>query len=149
MSLAAKKVRSFSPISNIPDCGNCSVSFHGSWHTRGHYSNQGFCAAIEIDTGLVLDYQLYERVRNKCIRWTEEKKAEQPEDYAEFSAKNQSECIANYKGSSQSMQSAGTLEIWAKSVSKNQLAYTTYTGDGDSSSSYLRLSERIPTIHSS
>ena len=75
MSLAAYKVRSFSPTSNIPDCGNCSVRFDGSSHTRGHYSNQGFCAAIEIDTGLVLDYQLYERVCNKCIRWIEEKKA--------------------------------------------------------------------------
>ena len=143
MSLAANKVRSFSPISNIPDCGNCSVSFDGSWHTRGHYSNQGFCAAIEIDTGLVLDYQLYERVCNKCIRWTEEKKAEHTEDYEEFWARHQSECPANFKGSSQSMESAGALEIWARSISKNQLAYTTYIGDGDSSS-FKRLSESNP-----
>ena len=59
MSLAANEIRSFSPISNVPNCKICSVSFDGSWHTRGHYSNQGFCAAIKIDTGLVLDYQLY------------------------------------------------------------------------------------------
>ena len=41
------------------------------------------------------------------------------------------------------MESAGTLEIWARSVSKNQLAYTNYIGDGDSSS-FKRLSESNP-----
>ena len=41
------------------------------------------------------------------------------------------------------MESAGALEIWARSVTKNQLAYTTYIGDGDSSS-YKRLSESNP-----
>ena len=41
------------------------------------------------------------------------------------------------------MESAGALEIWARCVTKNQLAYTTYIGDRDSSS-YKRLSESNP-----
>ena len=143
MSLAANEVRSFSPISNVPNYKNWSVSFDGSWHTRGHYSNQFFCAAIEIDRGLVLDNQLYERVCNNCIKWSEQRKTEQPDDYAQFWDTHQSECPANFKGGSQSMESAGSLEIWARSVIKNQLAYTTYIGDGDSSS-YKRLSESNP-----
>ena len=29
----------------------CAVSFDASWHRRGHYSNQGFAAAIDADFG--------------------------------------------------------------------------------------------------
>ena len=112
---------------------------------RGHYSNQGFAAAIEILSGKVLDYVLYERMCNKCIWWTEDLKNDKPEEYSEFWKKHCNECLANYSGSSQSIESAGALEIWGRSLEKHQLAYTTYVGDGDSSS-FKRLSESDPTI---
>ena len=76
MSMTAKEVRAKAESSNIPGCKVCAVSFDGSWHRRGHFSNQGFAGAIEVKTGKVLDYVLYERVCNKCIRWTEERKTD-------------------------------------------------------------------------
>ena len=32
---------------------NCTVSFDASWHRRGHFSNQGFAAVIESESGKV------------------------------------------------------------------------------------------------
>ena len=50
---------------------------------------------------------------------------------------------ANYSGTSQGMESSAALEIWARSVTKHSLTYTTYVGDGDSSS-FKRLRESDP-----
>ena len=104
MSMTTKEVRAKAESSNIPGCKVCAVSFDGSWHRRGHFSNQGFARAIEVKTGKVLDYVLYERVCNKCIRWTEER---------------------------------------GRKNDKHSLAYTTYVGDGDSSS-FKRLEQNNP-----
>ena len=80
---------------------------------------------------------------NKCIRWTDELKNDKPEEFSEFWKRHCNECLANYSGSSQSMESAGALEIWARSIEKHQLAYTTYVGD-EESSSFKRLSLSDP-----
>ena len=111
MSSAASHVYSTSEPSKIDNNKKCgAVSFDASWHRRGHYSNQGFAAAIEILSGKVLDYVLYERMCNKCIQWTEDLKNHKPEDYSEYWKKHCTECLANYSGSSQYMESAGALE---------------------------------------
>ena len=72
MSMTAKELRAKAESSNISGRKVCAVSFDASWHRRGNFSNRlGFAGAIEVKTGKVLDYVLYERVCNKCIRWTE------------------------------------------------------------------------------
>ena len=80
MSMTAKEVRAKAESSNIPGCKVCAVSFDGSWQRRGYFSNQEFAGAIEVKgkVGKVIDYVLYERVCNKCIKWTEERKKENP-----------------------------------------------------------------------
>ena len=143
MSKSAKLVRDTADTSNIPDCKNCTVSFDASWHQRGFYSKQGFAAAIEVNTCKVLDYVLHERVCNKCLRWTEERKKDNPDEYSEYWMKHSAECPANYSGTSQGMESSAALEIWDRSVTKHSLAYTTYVGDGGSSS-FKRLRESDP-----
>ena len=95
MSMSAKLVRDTADTSNIPDCKNCTVSYDGSWHQRGHYSNQGFAAAIEVYSGKVLDYVIYERVCSKCLKWTEERKKDDPDEYSEYWKKHSGECPAN------------------------------------------------------
>ena len=49
MPLAASEVRQRPDTqpSNIPGAFRCDVSFDASWYKRGHYSNQGFGAAID------------------------------------------------------------------------------------------------------
>ena len=44
------------------------VSFDATWYRREHYSFLGFAAAIEVFSGKVLAYVLYD-----CLRWTEER----------------------------------------------------------------------------
>ena len=58
MSTTASRVFASAEMSTITNVNKCTVSFDASWHQRGHYSNQGFAAAIEVDSGKVLDYVL-------------------------------------------------------------------------------------------
>ena len=136
MTLAAAQVRSRekSVISNIPGAYRCDVSFDATWHRRGHYSNQGFGAAIDIASNKVLDYVLYQRICRKCLSWPDERRTSQPEDYAAFLSDHHTACTANFSGSSQSMEGSAAVEIWKRSVERHNLVYSTYVGDGDSSS---------------
>ena len=136
MQLSAEAVR-YSPTatpSSIPGVVRCSVSFDATWHQRGHYSNQGFAAVIDSNSGKVIDYVLYDRVCYKCIKWPRERREREPEKYNLFWKEHAEHCLANYSGTSQSMETSAAIEIWGRSVEKNQLMYATYIGDGDSSS---------------
>ena len=136
MSLAAAEVRDRPSAieSNIPGAFKCDVSFDATWHRRGHYSNQGFGAAIDVVTNKVLDYMLYQRVCNKCLSWPEERRSNHPEEYSAFISEHKPTCPANFSGTSQAMEGSAAVEIWKRSVDKNKLVYSTYVGDGDSSS---------------
>ena len=112
----------------------CSVSFDASWHRRGHYSNQGFAAAIETEFGKVLDYNLYDRNCYSCSKWPESRRSSCPEEFEDYWAKHKTLCTSNYKGSSQSMESTAAIDVWSRSIKTHNLAYGTYIGDGDSSS---------------
>ena len=136
MRIAGKQAYSqASPVDDSPaGLRECAVSFDASWHRRGHYSNQGFAAAIETDFGKVLDYSLYDRVCFSCSRWPESRRISYPEEFLEFWDSHKDHCSANYKGTSQSMESSGAVDVWSRSIEKHSLAYGTYIGDGDSSS---------------
>ena len=136
MKLAARDVsRHIDSIpSNIDGAVRCNVSFDASWHRRGHYSNQGFGAVIDSVSGKVLDYDLLQRVCRKCLLWPEERRVSEPEEYASFSSEHEAVCTANFSGTSQAMEGAIAIKLWKRSVSQNQLVYSTYIGDGDSSS---------------
>lgn len=42
------------------------VTFVRIWHRRGHKSNFGNCAVIDLDTGLVLDYHVCSKLCPLC-----------------------------------------------------------------------------------
>ena len=135
MDLAADEVRCRLDAvhSVIEPCVRCDVSFDASWHRRGHYSNQGFGAAIDAISVKVLDFGIKQRVCKKCASWSEEKQAEFPEEYANFK-ENHTDCTINFTGTSQAMEGAIAVDLWRRSVQRNRLVYSTYIGDGDSSS---------------
>ena len=60
-----------------------------------------------------------------------------------FLALNTAVCTANFTGTSQAMEGAIAIKLWKRSIERNQLVYSTYIGDGDSSS-YKRLVESNP-----
>lgn len=43
------------------------VTTDGSWHERGHKSNFGIGAVIEMESGLLLDYEVCSKLCRKCI----------------------------------------------------------------------------------
>ena len=136
MSIAAEGVRARDDavISNIPGAFKCDVSFDATWHRRGHYSNQGFGAAVDAVSNKVLDYTLYQRICRKCSKWPIERQASEPDEYSTFMTEHRPLCTANFSGTSQAMEGSAAVEIWKRSVEQNQLVYSTYIGDGDSSS---------------
>ena len=136
MRIAGKQAYSQATPVTVSQSGlrDSAVSFDASWHRRGHYSNQGFAAAIDTDFGKVLDYALYDRVCYSCSKWPESRRSSCPDQYQDYWASHKDICVANYKGTSQSIESSGAVEVWRRSIDKHNLAYGTYIGDGDSSS---------------
>ena len=118
--------------SNIPGAFKCDVSFDATWHRRGHYSNQCFGATIDVVSNKVLER--YQRVCRKCLSWPQDICNSLQEEYEKFSSKHKSIYTANFSGTSQGMEGSAAVEIWKRSVLKDQLVYSTYVGDGDSSS---------------
>ena len=132
------------PVSeSVSGLRECAVSFDASWHRQGHYSNEGFSAAIDTDFGKVLDYSFYDRVCYQYSKWPYSRRNSSPEEFQEYWARHKDLCVANYKGTSQSMESSGAVDVWKRSIDTHNLAYGTYIGDGDSSS-FKNLMETDP-----
>ena len=112
MTISGQKVFSNSEPSSmvVPGTRECVVSFDASWHKRGHFSKQEFAAAIDSSTGKVLDYALYDRVCSLCSNCDENRKLQNPDEFAKFWGKHHTTCTDNYKGSSQTMETSAAHE---------------------------------------
>ena len=118
----------------VPGLRECIVCFDALWHRRSHFSNQGSVAAIDSETGKVLDYSLYDRMCYLCSKKDDDWKMQNPDEFAEFLYQHKNTYTANYNGTSQAMETSAALDIWKRSIAKHQLVYDTYIGDGDSPS---------------
>lgn len=110
------------------------VTFDGSWHKRGHKSNFGIGAVIDVDCGLVLDYEVSSKLCSQCDRKKQDllsKKITESE-YVYWLEEEHLHCDENYEGSSGAMEAAEAVEMWGRSKNYN-LLYKTFVSDGDSS----------------
>ena len=109
----------------------CVVSFDATWHRRGHYSNQGFTAAIEVYSGKVLDYVLtnmyainvsgVQRSARKTVR--------------KNSVNTGRSIQVSVRRTSLELVRLWSLQLpleFGLDPPVSSLAYTTYVGDGDS-----------------
>ena len=78
---------------------------------------------------LKVDYHIMTKKCKPCQVW--DKKKGTPE-YDKW--KTEHKCTINNKGSAGSMESAGAVAIFKRSVRKHKLRYKYYIGDGDSRS---------------
>ena len=102
-----------------------AVSIDGTWQKRyGHNSLLGATFVISIYNGCVLDYSI------KCKTCTVCKKNPNPSE--EWKKSHEPFCQINHRGSSGSMERDGALQMFLRSIDKNNLKYTEYIGDGDS-----------------
>ena len=109
-----------------------AVSVDGTWQKRGHSSKHGVVFIISSDTGGVLDFSIKTLHCSSCQMHQSDDK--QSEKYKTWYEKHAPDCTINFGGSSGAMESDAGVEMWLRSIKKNNLRYKTYIGDGDSSS---------------
>ena len=110
-------------IANVP------VTIDGTWQRRGHSSKNGVVFILSVRTGEVLDYIVKTKYCQKCIYHVKEKK--DSKSYEEWMKSHAKECCMNHKGPSGSMEAAGAVEMFLRSIETRSLRYTTFVGDGD------------------
>ncbi|XP_077494020.1 uncharacterized protein LOC144104733 [Amblyomma americanum] len=131
---SANSVRQLYRELNLDNPGNISVSFDGSWMTRGHSSRIGVGAVIELFTGLVLDYVVFSNFCAGCERGPKD-------DDPSYQAWSDSHlCQKNTDKKSGEMEVQAGLVLFERSWEKHGLRYTTVLSDGDSRT-FLALQE--------
>ena len=120
------------------DMGECGISLDGSWQKRGHTSHNGVVTAISLDTKKCLDVEVMSDKCKACQKWQNRvNDAKHPE----WKASHQ--CKINHTGSANSMEAAGALRIFERSLVSWGLKYKNMLGDGDSST-YNNIVESKP-----
>ena len=116
----------------LSDIFEVSVSVDGTWQKRYGYSSlHGVVFVVAIDTGEVLDYEIRSKVCFQC-KSKEHKKASA--EYQTWWESHRPVCEINHYGSAESMEKDAAVKMFLRSIAKHNLKYTTYVGDGDSSS---------------
>ena len=86
---------------------------------------------IAVRTGEVLDYSLKSLSCHECQSHEHDHK--DSDQYKKWLQKHRDYCHINHEGSSGSMEVAGAIEIFTRSIETRALKYTEFIGDGDSS----------------
>ena len=121
-----KESTSFQGEDSLTDC---TVSLDGSWQKRGHDSLNGVVTAINRVNDKVIDYHVMSKKCKVCQIWNKKKGSPEYDVW-----KTEPKCSINHKGSASSMESAGAIKIFQRSINNHKLRYNNYIGDGDSSS---------------
>ena len=110
-----------------------AVSVDGTWQKRyGFSSLLGVIFVISMDTGEVLDYEVKSKVCFECRSrslWPRDS-----DKYLHWYETHKDSCSINHRLSAEAMEKEAAVDIFKRSVTKQGLKYTTYVGDGDSSS---------------
>ena len=123
MSTAAAAIRKDDTVTDIV------ASFDGTWHKRGYVSLNGVVTCIERVNDKCIDVQVKTKDCKSCTFWEKKKGTAKYEIW-----KATHKCSTNHAGSASVMETAGTLEMFVRSIEKRKLRYITFIGDGDSSS---------------
>ena len=108
-----------------------TVTFDGSWMTRGHTSMYGIGCVIEVHTGLVLDLAVVSLYCQSCAHAKARYGGTHTAEYKKWNEQH-TECNANYTGSSGGMEVDAAESLWTRSEDRHNFRYTTLLSDGDS-----------------
>ncbi|CAN7978555.1 unnamed protein product [Ixodes persulcatus] len=115
-------------VNNADDLLDICVSYDGTWQKRGHTSNFGVGAVIEVNTGLVLDFSVHSKYCHGCNLGPKE----DAEGYQAWMESHKDVCQKNFGGSSNAMEVAAAGVIFSRSLELHKLQYVTMLSDGDS-----------------
>ncbi|GFX59663.1 uncharacterized protein TNCV_3754281 [Trichonephila clavipes] len=120
-------------IKNVYENGaeitDLSVSFDGTWLTRGHTSLIGVGFVIDMLTGYVVDFEVMSKVCRHCSV-AKNKLGQSSAEFSIWYEGHKSECDINHLGSSTSMEMEAALTLWKRSTSLG-FRYITVLSDGD------------------
>ena len=131
---AANTVRRvYSDIDTSIEAGDTidlTVSYDGSWMTRGHKSQYGIGCVIEVMTGLVIDLQVMSLYCQRCAYASTRHGGVHTRGFLEWFTTHEPECNKNYEGSSGGMEMKAAELLWDRSTNRD-FRYTTMLSDGD------------------
>ena len=105
-----------------------SVSYDGSWETRGFNSPYGVGFVIEVITGLVIDYAIRSKYCVECELVGKKLEGEEKDQWQEL---HQDHCDVNHTSYSGLMETEAAKVMWDRSVKLMNAQYTSILGDGD------------------
>lgn len=106
-----------------------SVSYDGTWHTRGHRSNYGIGCVIDVLTGLVVDFEIMSKYCHACVI-TEKLLGKDSLEFFFCNEGHISTCEKNFSGSSPAMEMHAAEKLWRRSEEAG-FRYTVLVSDGD------------------
>ena len=102
-----------------------------TWQKRSFTSHHGVIVAIEVQTGLVIDYEVLSNYCHACAL-AENSLGRGTAALQAWKAAHTA-CDNNSDGSSKAMEAEAARRIWARSLEKYAFRYTTILSDGDAS----------------
>lgn len=100
-----------------------AVSYDGTWLKRGHTSHIGASFVTEVETGMVIDFEVLWNVCPVCSKKNLS---------AEWVEKHRPLCFKNFDGLAINMETEAATCLRQRHT-QYKLRYTTFLGDGDSS----------------
>ena len=119
---------------------NIAVSGDETRRKRGFSSSFGVVTVLSTITGKALGCEIMSKECGECKLRREK---EGTEEFDEWWEQHQHKCLANFAGSSGSMDSAGMLAIFQRSVELHNTRYVEFLGDGDSKAHNLLIQENV------
>ena len=111
---ASKAIRSAYLADEVLDI---TVSFDGSWQKWGFTSKHGVGSAIEVQTGLVIDFGVLSTFCHAC-KVNEKKYKDDAAALAEWKMSHISCCDKKIDGSSKAMEAGAAVRIWPRSLER-------------------------------
>lgn len=112
------------------DVIDLTVSYDGSWMTRGHKSHYGIGCVVEVITGLVIDLQVMSLYCQRCAYASTRHGGMNTAMFKDWFTTHEPECNRNYEGASGGMEVKAAELLWTRSTNRN-FRYTTMLADGD------------------
>ena len=113
---ASKAIRS-AYLADEDEVLDITVSFDGSWQKRGFTSKHGVGTAIEVQTGLVIDFCVLSTFCHAC-KVNEKKYKDDAAALAEWKMSHILCCDKNFDGSSKAMEADAAVRIWSRSLER-------------------------------
>ena len=122
--------RDIDPSIGHDDTIDLTVSYDGSWMTRGYKSEYGIGCVVEVITGLVLDLQVMSLYCQRCAYASTRHGGRHTAAFKDWYLTHEPECNKNYEGASGGMEVKAAELLWTRSTNRN-FRYTTILSDGD------------------